>query len=95
MGLRRALVISAILGAIVPLVSYYLWLFLHVNEHISIPIRQLYYRLPFQQSIDPDGLIGSAVADFISLAVLCVPVYMLVGAALWTMLKPRRQVVRS
>jgi hypothetical protein len=81
LGLRRALVISAVLGAVVPLISYYLWFMLHIYENVTLPLRRL---------IDGDSLIYGIMNDFVSLAVLCVPIYMLVGAALWTILRPKQ-----
>ena len=81
MRLRRALALSAALGAVVPLISYYLWFMLHIYENVTLPLRRL---------IDGDSLIYSIMNDFMSLAVLCAPIYMLVGAGLWTALRPEQ-----
>jgi hypothetical protein len=75
--LRRVLVISAIIGSLVPFLSVYLWFALHFGDlwgHMHGYLYQNWQSHSWPVDVLADMLLG---------AILNVPIYMAIGTILW------------
>jgi len=74
--LRRVLVISAIIGSIVPFLSVYLWFALHFGDLWGHMGGYIFRHWPSDTWIELPG-------DILLGAILNVPIYMAIGTILW------------
>jgi hypothetical protein len=85
MRLQRVLLISAILGATLPLTSFVLWFAFNFGDLWAAVHRQWAAFWPSHPALGSELLI-----DLILGAVLNVPLYMVVGTGLWLIFERKR-----
>ena len=78
MRLQRVLLISAILGATLPITSFILWFALNFGDLWAAMHRQLSALWPSHPNVA-----GELLIDLFLGAVLNVPLYMAIGTVLW------------